>query len=166
MSRTLYFEDVVVGQEYVSPARTVTEADLVMFADISGDHHPIHTDEDYARSTRYGQRILHGPFGLAIVLGLFGHFPEFVRSAVALTNIEHWTFQAPILIGDELHLEMRLIAKHMTSSGRQGVVKREMRLVRRDGTVLQEGVMGLMMACRPDEEPGESVGALPRASRI
>lgn len=148
---TVYFEDVVVDREYRSSERLVTEADLTMFAELSGDRHPIHVDEEYARRTRFGRRILHGPFGVAVALGLFGDFPEFTGSAIALTDIRDWIFKAPIFVGDRIHLDMRILAKQPSASGRHGVVTRSMRLVRHDGTVVQEGTMGLMIATRPIE---------------
>lgn len=145
----IYFEDVEIDREYRSSERLVTEADLTLFAELSGDRHPIHVDEEYARRTRFGRRILHGPFGVAVALGLFGDFPEFAGSAIALTDIREWSFKAPIFIGDRIHLSMRITAKRPASSGRHGLVNRFMRLVRHDGTVVQEGSMGLMMATRP-----------------
>ncbi|MGU3492989.1 MaoC/PaaZ C-terminal domain-containing protein [Xanthobacteraceae bacterium A53D] len=144
----LYFDDVVVGGEYVSGPRLVTERDLDAFAEISGDHHPIHTDEAFARRTPFGQRILHGPFGVAVALGLFTQFSQFMDAAIAVTDIQDWRFRAPVFIGDQLTLRMRITAKRMVSAGGRGIVQRHMALENQGGTVVQEGVMGLMMACR------------------
>ncbi len=144
----LYFEDVVVGREYLSERRLVTEADLIAFAEISGDRHPIHTDEAFARSTAFGERILHGPFGVAVALGLFTQFAEFTDAAIAVTDIREWRFLAPVLIGDELRLRMRIEAKRIVSAGGRGIVQRRMELVNQHGRVVQDGLMGLMMWCR------------------
>jgi len=144
----LYFEDVAFGCEYVSGCRPVTESDLVSFSDISGDRHPIHTDPEFARKTVFGQRILHGPFGIAVALGLFSEFAEFTDAAIAVTDIREWRFLAPVFIGDELTLRMRIESKRMISAGGRGVVQRRMELVNQNGKVVQEGVMGLMMWCR------------------
>ncbi|SEP28484.1 Acyl dehydratase [Methylobacterium sp. ap11] len=144
----LYFEDVVVGSEFVSGERLVTEHDLTAFAEISGDHHPIHVDPDFAAGSVFGQRILHGPFGIAVVLGLFGQFRSFGTAAVALTDIRDWRFRAPIFVGDRLTLRMRIGAKSAGKAGRRGIVQRDMSLVKQDGGVVQDGQMGLLMACR------------------
>ncbi|KMO43873.1 hypothetical protein VQ03_06190 [Methylobacterium tarhaniae] len=144
----LYFDDVAVGSEFVSGERLVTERDLTSFAEISGDHHPIHVDPDFAARSVFGQRILHGPFGIAVVLGLFGQFRSFAAAAVALTDIQDWRFRAPIFVGDQLTLRMRIGAKSAGKSGRHGIVQRDMSLVKQDGTVAQDGRMGLLMACR------------------
>lgn len=144
----LYFEDVVVGQQYVSKKRLVTETDLDSFADISGDRHPIHTDHEFARKTAFGKRILHGPFGVAVALGLFTEFAAFTEAAIAVTDIREWRFLAPVFIGDELTLNMRIEAKRLVSAGGRGIVQRRMELVNQHGVVVQQGVMGLMMWCR------------------
>jgi acyl dehydratase len=73
----LYFEDFQVGQRFTTPARTVTEADIVHFAGVSGDYNPIHTDAEFTRSTPFGARIAHGLLVLSMLTGLrqrSGHF--------------------------------------------------------------------------------------------
>lgn len=147
-SAPLYFEDVVVGRQYLSGRRLVTEADLDGFAEISGDRHPIHTDPEFARTTPFGQRILHGPFGVAVALGLFTEFTEFTDAAIAVTGISEWRFLAPVLIGDELLLRMSIESKRLVSAGGRGIVQRRMELVNQHGKVVQDGIMGLMMWCR------------------
>ena len=146
---TLYFEDLAVGDTFTSSTRTVTETDLTMFSMISGDWSAVHADAVYARSERFGERILHGPFGIALVLGLFSRLPEFSGSGIALLDIREWMFKAPILIGDTLHLKLRIAATRLTSAGTTGVVDREMWLVKDDGTPTQTGFMGLLMGCKP-----------------
>jgi acyl dehydratase len=144
----LYFEDVVEGQEYVSAPRKVTENDLLSFTDISGDRHPIHTDAEYARSTVFGQRILQGPFGIAVAMGMFGEFTELMDAAIALTDIREWRFLAPVFVGDELTLRMQIEGKPLLSAGDRGIVQRRMTLLNQLGKSVQEGTMGLMMWCR------------------
>ena len=68
--RGLYWEDWEIGQEFVSPARTITEADIVMFAGLSGDYNPLHINEEYCKTTQFGTRIAHGPLIYAIAAGL------------------------------------------------------------------------------------------------
>lgn len=153
-SSALYFEDVVVGSEYVSDRRRITESDLDAFTEISGDRHPIHTDAEFARKSAFGQRILQGTFGVAVAVGLFTQFTEFTDAAIALTDIREWRFLAPMLVGDELFLRMRIEAKRLVSAGDRGIVQRRMELVNQHGKIVQQGVMGLMMWRRePHDEP-------------
>ena len=60
MERGKYFEDYVIGEEFVSPGRTVTEADLVLYTGLSGDFNQVHTDEEYCRKTSiFKKRVVH-----------------------------------------------------------------------------------------------------------
>jgi acyl dehydratase len=144
----LYFEDVVEGQQYVSGTRLVREADLLAFTEISGDRHPIHTDDAFAQTTIFGQRILHGPFGIAVALGLFGDFTGFIKATIALTDVSEWRFMAPIFIGDGLALHMTIEGKKRLSAGDRGIIQRRMVLKNHHGKIVQQGAMGLMMWCR------------------
>ena len=65
----LWYEDFEVGSVVTTPARTVLEADIAMFAGLSGDYNPIHTDDEFAKQTEFGQRVAHGLLGLAIASG-------------------------------------------------------------------------------------------------
>src|SRR5438093_9339548 len=65
-----YFDDIQVGEEYESPGRTVTEADIVLFAGLSGDYNVLHTDAEFMKQSIFGERIAHGLLGLAIQAGL------------------------------------------------------------------------------------------------
>ena len=66
----LHLEDFFVGQSWVTPARTITDADLVNFAGLSGDFNPLHTYEEFARQTQFGGRIFHGPGVFSVAIGL------------------------------------------------------------------------------------------------
>ncbi len=145
---SLYYEDLEPGRVFVSPGRTITEADLTQFAMISGDWHPIHTDAEYARKSQFGQRIVHGPFGIAIALGLFGRLGGFEDTAIALLDLREWKFSLPMFIGDTIHLEMHIADRRLTRDGRRGIIDRHMKLIRQDGMVVQEGHAGLMIVCR------------------
>src|SRR5439155_16384461 len=71
----LYFDDVQVGQQWESLGRTVTEADIVNFAGLSGDFNPIHMDHEFCKATMYRKPIAHGLLILTISSGLSGAFP-------------------------------------------------------------------------------------------
>ena len=148
----IYYEDLEPGRVFVSPGRTITEADLTQFAMVSGDWHPIHTNTEYARQTPFGQRIVHGPFGIAIALGLFGRLGGFEDTAIALLDLSAWKFVLPMFIGDTIHLEMRIAGRRLASDGRRGIVDRHMKLIRQDGAVVQDGHAGLMIACRESKK--------------
>lgn len=133
----------------MSTPRLVTEQDLSSFTEISGDRHPIHTDAEYARGTIFGQKILQGPFGIAVAVGLFGQFTQFAEAAIALSDVNEWRFKAPVYIGDSLTLRMKIGDKRLLSAGDRGIVQRRMTLVNQHGVGVQQGSMGLLLWCRP-----------------
>src|SRR5262249_20336338 len=94
----LYFDDIAIGQEWESPARTVTEADIVNFAGVSGDFNPIHIDHEFAKTTAYRQPIAHGLLVWVMCGGLAVNAPP--MRTLALMSIGDWHFRAPVFIGD------------------------------------------------------------------
>ena len=92
MKRTFY-EDYAVGDEFITPARTVTEADVTMFAALSGDYNRLHTDAEYAAQGPFGERIAHGLLGLSIVIGLAYRTEIDPDGAVAFLGLI-WKFSA------------------------------------------------------------------------
>jgi len=107
-----YFEDCHVGDRVVSPGRTITEADIVLFSALTGDWHPLHTNVEYAKGSVFGERIAHGMLVLAISSGLIfraGDHALFPKSTIALWGIEKVRFVAPTKIGDTIHLESEVV---------------------------------------------------------
>src|SRR5438128_9788166 len=98
----LYFEDIEVGQQWESLGRTITEADVVNFAGISGDFNPIHIDQETAKSGPFGKPIAHGLLGLSIASGLGSHSPRV--DTLAFLSILEWHFREPIFFGDTVQL--------------------------------------------------------------
>lgn len=141
----LYYEDLTEGQTFTSPARTVTETDLVSFAMLSGDWNAIHTDEEFARETFYGKRVVHGLFGLSMMTGLLDRTGLFGGSAIAMLGISDWQFKAPIFVDDTLHFEMEIVSKRLTSGGDRGIIDRKFSLINQRREVVQEGHIGLML---------------------
>jgi 3-hydroxybutyryl-CoA dehydratase len=135
---SLFFDDLVVGDEWESPSRTVTEADVVGFAGLSGDFNPLHVDHEAARRGPFGKPVAHGLLGIAIVSGLASHAP--LVATLAFLEIKAWKFLHPIQIGDTIHVLTRVDALVPRSRGRRGLVTWHRRLVDQRGRTLQEGL--------------------------
>lgn len=153
----LYFEDLesfAEGQELVSPARTVTEADIISFAAWTGDYNPVHTDAVAAADGRFGERIAHGALGLSLCLGLISRTGAFEGSAVALLGVDGWRFTAPVRIGDTVHARVTIVGTRLTSGGASGVVKRQFRLLNQHGELTQEGRLDILVKTRAAAGPG------------
>lgn len=153
---SLFFEDLTVGQTWVSRARTVTEADVVNFAGLSGDFNPIHLDAEGTKNGIFGRRVAHGVLGLAMATGFIDGLGLFATTMGAMLNVEEWAFIAPIFIGDTLRLELSIDALRLTSKGNAGVVRRRLRLINQDDSVVQEGTITVLVLTRSTADGGES----------
>lgn len=143
-----YLEDLHAGQTFVTPGKTVTETDVVMFGALTNDNNQVHTDVDFAAHTRYGQRIVHGLFVTSLCLGLIARTGVFEGSAVALLGIDQWRFAKPVFIGDTITCTVDILSTRVTSSGRNGVVERLVSARNQDGEVVQSGRMDLLVLTR------------------
>jgi acyl dehydratase len=105
--RGLFFDDFSLGQAWVSPARTITEADLTNFAGLSGDFNPLHTDEEFAKQTQFGGRIFHGPGVFAIATGLESRLGIKEGTAIAFLGM-NWNLKGAVKIGDTIRVEQQV----------------------------------------------------------
>jgi acyl dehydratase len=109
----------------------------------------VHTNVEFAKNTRYGQRIVHGMFGASLCLGLIARTGVFEGSAVALLGIDQWKFTAPVFIGDTLSCTVEILSARPTSSGEYGVLERQLTLTKQTGEVVQQGRMDLLVLAEP-----------------
>lgn len=134
-----FLEDYTVDETLVSPARTVTESDVLTFAGLTGDWHPLHTDAVYAEQSLFGQRILHGMLTLAIgstlVLRL-GPYVYIPKGFIAFYGIENVRFVRPVFIGDTIHSVNRVEALVVKDEARGIIQYRGEVLNQRDEAVL------------------------------
>jgi acyl dehydratase len=144
----LYLEDFKAGQVMESPARTITESDVMAFAGLSGDYNPIHTDAEFAAGTPFGQRIAHGLLGLAILSGLGSRGGTLDGTALAFLGIEEWKFSRPILFGDTVRVRATVLESRKASKPGTGVLKRRMELLNQRGEVAQSGVFVTLVRAR------------------
>jgi len=106
-----YLEDYEVGERFVTPGRTITETDLMLFSAFTGDWHPLHTDKEYAATTPFGERIAHGMLVLTVGSALCYRLGQHVftpRSFIAFYGMEQVRFTNPVRIGDTIHLETEI----------------------------------------------------------
>jgi acyl dehydratase len=133
----VFFEELTIGHEFTSPGRTVTEADIVIFAGLSGDYNVLHTDAEHMKSSIFGERIAHGLLGLSIQQGLAARGEP--AAAHGLLSALKWKFKGPIKIGDTVHVLSRIAAKKDSPDAGRGLVTVERRLVNQRGEIVQEG---------------------------
>jgi len=143
----LYFEDFELGTRYISKGRTITEADLVNFAGISGDFNPLHMDEQYAKTTIFGRRICHGVLGVALMTGLNQSLGITEGTMHAFLGLE-WDFLRPLFIGDTVHLELEVITARESKKPDRGIVVFACDLINQHGEIVQQGTRKMLMKRR------------------
>ena len=144
----IYFEDLEEGAVFTSPGRTMTEADIVNFAGLSGDFNVLHTDAEFMKTMPFGQRIAHGLLGLSIASGLAARFPGAERHRIIAFLGMTWDFRNPVLIGDTIHVVQSVAAKRATSKPGLGVITFDVAVRNQRGQVCQEGQWKVMYMMR------------------
>lgn len=147
-----YLDDYAVKERFISPARTITEADIINFAGITGDWHPLHTDVEYAAKTPFKERIAHGMLTLSIGMVLpfrLGPYSSFLpRSFIAFYGMDNVRFTAPTKIGDTIHCEVEVT--EITDKGKgRGVLTTQNQIKNQSGEVLVSYVIKVLCDKRP-----------------
>ncbi len=143
-----YFEEFEVGESIETPARTITEADVVMFAGLSGDYNPLHTDAEFAKETMFGERIAHGMLGLSIVSGLAWRTGFMEGTADALISVET-KFRNAVKFGDTIRARFEVRQKkEMKRLGGGFVTFNVVALNQRDETI-QKGEWTVLIRSAP-----------------
>ena len=139
------YADLFVGMAFRSPGRTITDADLVAFAGLTGDYSELHTSDVYAQNSAFGRRVAHGMLGLAYAHGLmWARTGELRDTAIAFLGIGDWRFVAPIFV-DYRIAELR----DSRSNPSQAIATFEVDVVKQDGSVVQRGRKALLLSKVP-----------------
>lgn len=132
-------ESLKPGDRITLPDIDCREAAIATYIELFDARHPIHTDEEYARKTSFGQRIAHGPFPVAAVLASLGEV--FGETLIALTEIGTWRFLRPIPVGAKVPAEMSFLTIDRAS----GRIRIEVRIFDEAGNIAQAGEVGLLL---------------------
>jgi 3-hydroxybutyryl-CoA dehydratase len=143
------FDQLEPGASFTTPARTITEADIVSFAALTGDWHPQHADAQWAANSRFGARVAHGMLVLSYAVGLAPIDPSRV---IALRGIDGVAFKRPVRIGDTIHVEGR-VDELRALSAELGLVTFLWRIVNQSGKLAARARVTVLWR-RGDGEPG------------
>ena len=146
--RGLYFEEFQIGDATESVGRTITEADIVNFAGLSGDFNLIHTDAEYARGHMFGQRVAHGLLVLSVASGLAVRLGFMENTILAFRGLE-WRFTAPVFAGDTVRVRLEVEAtKPMPRLG-GGLVTLKMEVINQRDEVVNRGAWEIVVSSAP-----------------
>ena len=143
-ARGMYWDDFEIGQTLVTRARTITSTDIVNFACLSGDFNDVHMNWEYCSSTPFGEPIAHGPLIYAVAAGLQYASGINDGTLLAMLGVDKWRLLAPVKHGDTVHMEMTVLDKQATSKPDRGVVRIERRILKQEGTLVQQMETTLM----------------------
>jgi len=145
----LYWEDWEIGKEYVSASRTITEADIVHFAGISGDYNPLHIDEEYCKKTIFGTRIAHGPLVYSIAAGLLFQLHLYDDTLIAFLGFDSLKFTKHVIAGDTITAKISVLEKRETSKTDRGVMKRSLKVYNQNNEMVQDAVQAFLLKRKP-----------------
>lgn len=143
-----YWDDAREGDECISPDYRVTKARILAYADLTGDHTPVHVDEAYANASHFGGLVAHGLFGLSIADGL--KTQSDYRFLPGMSLGWTWDFRLPIKVDDLVHVKFRVGSlRPSNSKPGWGIVVLPAELINQRGEVVQHGEHRLMIPRRP-----------------
>ena len=143
----MYFEDFEIGHVSRTRGRTVTEADVVNFAGVSGDFVELHVNEEFAKAGPFGRRIAHGLLVLSMSSGLMVQTGETADTVIAFYGIDKLRFVRPTFLGDTIRVEKKVMDKHEKERG--GVLTFETSVFNQNGEVVLAYIDKLMIKRRP-----------------
>ena len=169
MSPERYWDDARVGDVCISPSVTVTEEMINAYANLTGDHTPVHVDEAYASTTEFGTRVAHGLLGLSLADGL--KTQSDYRFLPGMSLGWTWDFAGAIKINDTVHVRFSVGSMRPSKSKPGwGIVVLPSELINQHGVVVQKGEHRLMVLRRPQaadaiEQHGDAGSGLAGAQR-
>ena len=146
----LYFEDFEEGMTMRTRGRTITEADIVNFAALTGDFNPLHTSAPYAKTTDFGQRIAHGMLSISYAVGQAYQLGFLEQTILAFRELT-MKFSNPVYIGDTIHVELTVDKLRAMKRLGGGIVALDVKIINQDGKTIQRGTWSMLMAARPTD---------------
>jgi len=148
-SRGMWFEEFEVGQQVITPGRTITEGDIIAFAGLSGDYNQIHTNAEFSRHTPFGQRVAHGLLSLSITSGLAMRTGILEGTVIAFREINNWKFSNPVFIGDTIHAELNIVETKPIPRLKGGSIVIEFVVKNQRDEVTMKGTWNALVASKP-----------------
>jgi 3-hydroxybutyryl-CoA dehydratase len=145
--RQRFFEDFRVGERFASPSRTLTDAHFMFFAGMTGDAHPIHYDDEYAKKTRFGRRLAHGLLLTSLTAVGASTLASAIEASIVAFIEQSARFRAPAFVGDTLKPEHEVIGLERKRSA--GLLTLRVTLTNQRGETVLDGEHRYLIAYRP-----------------
>lgn len=145
LCNTLYYSDILENLQITTASRTISEADIMLFAGLTGDYNELHTSATFAARTAFSERIAHGMLTLSMANGLYMRTGLFNESTIANLGIKEWGFGKPVKIGDTISVKISLHEKHLSSRPDRGIVNWNVVVVNQNDEVVASGIWTKMI---------------------
>lgn len=138
------FDQFSVGDEFYTASRTITEADVVTFAGLSGDYNPLHTDQVFMEKSAFGGRIAHGALILSVATGLANQLGIFEGTTIAVLEMVT-RFTGAVKMGDTIRLVLTITDKKESKKPDRGVVNVGIKVLNQSDQPVLEGSWAVML---------------------
>lgn len=153
--RGRYFEDWKVDEVFETAHRTVTETDIVIYAGLSGDYNPLHTNEEFAKKTVFGTRVAHGFLVHSISIGLINQSTYFDGTVVYQKGHKNIIFTKGVVSGDTIYAKVKVIEKNDTGKPDRGEIVFDVEVLNQKGEVCSKSTRTLLM--KKKDQGGSSI---------
>ena len=147
MTAQRWFDDFKVGDRFESPSKTLTDAHFMFFAGMTGDAHPIHYDDEYAKTTRYGRRLAHGLMLTSMTAVGASTLSPLIEDSIVAFLEQTTRFRAPVFVGDTIKPEHEVVALERKRSA--GLLTLRVTLTNQRGDTVLDGEHRYLVAFRP-----------------
>jgi acyl dehydratase len=144
---TKYLEDFQVGDTFAIPAKTLTDDHFMCFAELTGDQHPIHYDDEYAKTTRFGQRVAHGLLLTAMTAVGASTLSSMLEGSIVALVEQSARFLKPVFIGDTITTELEV--REVLPKTNVGLLRLTTRVKNQRGETVLEGMHAYLIKKRP-----------------
>ena len=144
---TKYFEDFYLGERFSTPAKTMTDAHFLFFAGMTGDNHPIHYDDEYAKTTRFGKRVTHGLLVASMTASGASTLSPLLEGSIVAFVEQSSRFLKPVLIGDTIASELEVT--ELVPKTDMGLLRLTTRVTNQRGEIVLEGTHVYLIKKRP-----------------
>lgn len=145
----MYFEEFKTGDKMTTGSRVVSDADIMAFAELTGDDNRIHTDEEFSKAGPFGKRVAHGLLGLSITMGLAWKMGILDGTVLAFREINEWKFIKPVFIGDVVQADLNIVETKALPRIGGGSVVMVAELKNQQDEVCMKGKLSVLVMSKP-----------------
>ncbi len=163
-----YFEELEIGSEFLTRRRTITEADVVLYAGFSWDYNPEHTDVEFARASIFQERIAHMLLSLVFANGLSASTSILRGTSRGYLGM-NWRTLRVCRIGDTLQVKETILEKKESPRSDVGIVKIGIEVINQRHEIVNQGERTMLVAYKPrpgvPQQPWEFVFTLEQTAQ-